>query len=270
MAVMLARTSVDGRCDARALSAPPTLGKYEVVSGLVKERNPSHLVLRPYVLMETIDMATDETGNGTAFESARKAFADTAASFSEQAGSKVKDYTLQGKDRAVEALDNVASLVSDAAEQVSERLGEQYGGYIRQAADAVEGLASNLRDKDADELIDDARGLVKSSPAIAIAAAAAVGFVLARVVKSGLAPKAGNDGGSADVVAPSSTPAADVPAKPARKAATRKSPASKPKTPAVTPATAAAPVDSSAPAVAKEEPSLPATAVPSDDTPPAV
>jgi ElaB/YqjD/DUF883 family membrane-anchored ribosome-binding protein len=159
--------------------------------------------------METIDMATDDAKNGTgdesAFDSARKAFGDTAASFSEQAGAKAREYTAQGKDRAVEALDGVASLVGDAAGQVSEKLGEQYGGYVQQAADAVSGLANTLREKDADELFDDARNVVRSSPVIAIAAAAAVGFLMARVVKSGLAPKASNDA-TADPAGPLPAP----------------------------------------------------------------
>jgi len=143
---------------------------------------------------------TDSKGTGgeTPFSSARKAFADTASGFTDQASSRVRDYTAQGKDRAVEALDNVASLVTDAADQVSEKLGDQYGGYIRQAADAVAGLATTLRDKNTDELIGDARDVVRSSPAIAIAAAAAVGFLLARVVKSGFTPStSANDAGSA-------------------------------------------------------------------------
>lgn len=144
-------------------------------------------------------MATDSANNGpgseSPFESAKKAFGDTAASFTEQASAKARDYTAQGKDRAVDALDSVASLVGDAAGQVSEKLGEQYGGYIQQAADAVSNLAGTLREKDADELIDDARNVVRSSPAIAIAAAAAVGFLMVRVVKSGLTPKA-TDGAS--------------------------------------------------------------------------
>lgn len=142
-------------------------------------------------------MATENqdsgAGAGSAFDSARRAFSETAASFTGQAESRVRDYTVQGKDRAVEALDNVAGLVGDAAAQVSEKLGDQYGGYIQQAADAVSGLATTLRDKDADELIDDARNVVRTSPAVAIAAAAAVGFLVARVVKSGLTPK-GTDG----------------------------------------------------------------------------
>ena len=173
-------------------------------------------------------MATDNSDNGTGsggespFESAKKAFGDTAASFTDQASAKARDYTSQGKDRAVEALDNVVGLVSDAAAQVSDRLGEQYGGYIKQAADAVGGLADTLREKDPDELFDDARNAVRSSPAIAIAAAAAVGFLLARVVKSGLTPSASNDAPATP--AGSTTPSAKPAPKPraARKPAASK------------------------------------------------
>lgn len=166
-------------------------------------------------------MATDNPTNGTGggenpFEGARKAFGDTAASFTEQAGAKARDYTAQGKDRAVEALDNVAGLVGDAASEVSSRLGEQYGGYIQQAADAVSGLATTLREKDPDDLFDDARNVVRSSPAIAIAAAAAVGFLVARVVKSGFSA-------SPDPEQPVATPmpATAKPRAPRAKATTR-------------------------------------------------
>jgi ElaB/YqjD/DUF883 family membrane-anchored ribosome-binding protein len=156
-------------------------------------------------MKETIAMASDtikDSGNGTGndtptgydnsaspFGAAAKAFGSTASSFTDQAAAKAREYTGQGKDRAVDALDNVATLVIDAAAAVDAKLGDQYGGYIRQAADAVSGLANTLREKDADELFDDARDAVRSSPAIAIAAAAAVGFLVARVVKSGLTPK---------------------------------------------------------------------------------
>jgi ElaB/YqjD/DUF883 family membrane-anchored ribosome-binding protein len=212
--------------------------------------------------METIDMATDNphNGNGTAdspFESARKAFNDTAASFTSQAEAKARDYAAEGKDRAVEALDGVAGLVGDAAAQVSERLGDQYGGYVQQAADAVSGFANTLREKDADEL---ARNVVRSSPAIAIAAAAAVGFLLARVVKSGFAPKADND-----------EPVVPAPAKPstARKAAPKKPAAPK----AAAPKAAAKPAAKKpAKSAAPEAPLVdtPIADTPAPDSPPAV
>ncbi len=44
------------------------------------------------------------------------------------------------------------------------------------------------RAKDADELIDDTRNFVRKSPGVALAGAAIVGFALARLIKSGLAP----------------------------------------------------------------------------------
>jgi ElaB/YqjD/DUF883 family membrane-anchored ribosome-binding protein len=183
--------------------------------------------------METIDMATDTsntgTGGETPFDTAKRAFGDTAASFTEQASSQARTYAAQGKDRAVETLDGVASLVGDAATQVSEKLGDQYGGYVRQAADAVSGLAGTLRAKDADELIDDARNLVRSSPVVAIAAAAAVGFVIARVIKSGLNATPSND----QAATPSPAPKARAPRKPAaRKPAASKTTAAKPAAPA--------------------------------------
>jgi ElaB/YqjD/DUF883 family membrane-anchored ribosome-binding protein len=185
-------------------------------------------LIERHSLTETIDMATDNANNGSngenPFDTAKRAFGDTAASFTEQATSRARDYTAQGKDRAVEALDGVASLVGDAATQVSEKLGEQYGGYVQQAAEAVSGLAGTLRAKDADELIDDARNLVRSSPVIAVAAAAAVGFVLARVVKSGLNATPGND--RTEAPAPAPKPRA------ARKPAARKPAAAKPAAPA--------------------------------------
>jgi hypothetical protein len=50
---------------------------------------------------------------------------------------------------------------------------------------------------------------VRNSPAIAIAAAAAVGFLIARVVKSGLTPKTpANDG--AEPTTPTPSPASET------------------------------------------------------------
>ena len=43
-----------------------------------------------------------------------------------------------------------------------------------------------IKAKDVDDLIEDARAFVKKSPAVAIGTAAALGFVLVRLIKSGL------------------------------------------------------------------------------------
>ena len=90
---------------------------------------------------------------------------------------------------------NVSKLVGDTATQLDERLGQEYGEYARRAAGAIEDAANSLAAKDADELIDDTRNFVRKSPGVALASAAIVGFALARLIKSGLAPSDGDDGG---------------------------------------------------------------------------
>lgn len=107
-------------------------------------------------------------------------------SLKSQATDKVRDVATQGKDRATEALDSVSRLVSDTADTVDDRLGPQYGDYVRRAAGALDGLNESIRTKEVDELFDDARELVRKSPAVAIGAAAAIGFLLVRLVKSGM------------------------------------------------------------------------------------
>jgi len=109
-----------------------------------------------------------------------------ASNLSQQAGEKVRTFADDGKTRATGALDDVAKMIEDAAAQVEEKLGGQFGGYTRTAASQVSGFAETLRGKEVDDLIEDARAFVQKSPAIAIGAAAAVGFVLSRVLRSGI------------------------------------------------------------------------------------
>ena len=104
----------------------------------------------------------------------------------EQAADKTRGLVGQGLERSSEALASVSKLVGDTAAGIDERLGQEYGDYARKAADAIDGAANSLASKSPDELIDDTREFVKRSPGIALAGAAVVGFVLARLVKSGL------------------------------------------------------------------------------------
>ena len=104
-----------------------------------------------------------------------------------QAGDKARGFVSQGLERASEALANVSKMVSDTAGGIDERLGEEYGDYARKAATAIDRASTSLASKDPDELIDDTREFVRRSPGVALAGAAVVGFVLARLIKSGLA-----------------------------------------------------------------------------------
>jgi hypothetical protein len=114
-------------------------------------------------------------------------FREGRESLSSQAGEKARGLVSQGLERSAEALGNVAKLVGETAPGLEDRLGPEYGDYARRAASAIENAANTIAEKDPDELIDDTREFVRNSPGLAIAGAAILGFVVARLVKTGMA-----------------------------------------------------------------------------------
>ena len=106
---------------------------------------------------------------------------------SSQAGERARGIVTQGLERTAEALANVSKMVGDTAPGIEERLGSEYGDYARKAAGAIENAANTIAAKDPDELIEDTRNFVRNSPGIALAGAAVVGFVVARLLQSGIA-----------------------------------------------------------------------------------
>lgn len=111
---------------------------------------------------------------------------ENVGSYGTQAADKARTFAEDGKAKAGDALDQLATLLNDAAAQVDEKLGAQYGGYARTAADSVTSFSDQVKAKDIDELVEDATALVRKSPGIAIGAAAALGFVVARLIQSGI------------------------------------------------------------------------------------
>ena len=103
-----------------------------------------------------------------------------------EGGDRARGFVTQGLERSAEALSSVSKMVGDTATGIDDRLGAEYGDYARRAASAIENAANTIASKDPDELIDDARTFVRNSPGVALAGAAVVGFVVARLVKSGL------------------------------------------------------------------------------------
>lgn len=146
---------------------------------------------------ESLDQAGDmltaseplKTTGTAGFEGKRGAsekVREEAGKLANQASDKARAFADTGKEKATGALDDFSSMMRDAAGSVDERLGEQYGQYARSAADQISGLAESLRGKQVDDLIGDARDFVRKSPAVAVGIAAGVGFILARLLKSGL------------------------------------------------------------------------------------
>ena len=132
----------------------------------------------------TIENATKDAAGGAA--SVADTLKDNAGKYGAQAADKAREFADSGKQRATGALDQLSQMLHDAAGQVDEKLGSQYGGYARSAAGQVSSFADQLKAKDVDAIVDDAREYVRKSPGIAIGIAAALGFVVARLVHAGV------------------------------------------------------------------------------------
>lgn len=132
---------------------------------------------------------TDANGAGAGSDESRttrQLVKDEAGKLTGQAGDRIRAFADDGKSRATGFLDELAKTIDDAAGTIDDKVGAQFGGYARNASGAVTNFADTLRNKDVDALLDDAREFVRKSPGVAIGAAAAVGFVLARLLRSGI------------------------------------------------------------------------------------
>ena len=128
---------------------------------------------------------SEDTG-GTSDRGLVDRFRDGREQLSSQAGERARGIVTQGLERTSEALANVSKMIGDTASGIDERLGEEYGDYARRAAGSIENVANRIASKDPDELIEDTRNFVRNSPGVALAGAAVVGFVVARLLKTGL------------------------------------------------------------------------------------
>ena len=102
-----------------------------------------------------------------------------------QAVTKARDIAETGKEKTATALKSLSETIEGAAKTVDDKLGADYGKYARKAAEGISNFSSAIDAKEIDELAADARDFVRKSPAIALGAAAAAGFLLARFLKAG-------------------------------------------------------------------------------------
>ncbi|VAW03247.1 hypothetical protein MNBD_ALPHA04-97 [hydrothermal vent metagenome] len=117
---------------------------------------------------------------------ATRAAASASGEFKERALSKAKSVATDGKAKTSDAMDSLSKMIENSASTIDDNVGTKFGDYARSAADVVSDLAEKIDSKEVDEIVEDARGFVKKSPAVAIGAAAAVGFIVARLIKSGM------------------------------------------------------------------------------------
>jgi hypothetical protein len=104
----------------------------------------------------------------------------------DEAANRARGFVGEGLKSGSTTLGNISTLIGDTVSQIEEKLGPQYAGYARTASDTIQRYATTLENKDPDELVDDARDLVRKSPGVALAGAAIIGFGLVRLLKAGM------------------------------------------------------------------------------------
>jgi ElaB/YqjD/DUF883 family membrane-anchored ribosome-binding protein len=145
---------------------------------------PADTNFEPAAPLKDAGASFDSDTGGMAAQ-AKQTLTDGAGKLQQQAYDKARLFAEDGKAKASGALDQLVQMLTDAAGTVDEKLGDQYGQYARTAASTVQGFSDQVKAKDVDALIDDARGYIQKSPAVAVGVAAAFGFVAARLIQSG-------------------------------------------------------------------------------------
>jgi len=178
--------------DDRAAALPD--GTDKVIEGASKTDNGGTVTIKDVALVKERkipapkgDAERPVTGSGSPERGLVDRLREGRESLANQAGDRARGFIGQGLERTAEALANVSKMVGDTAPGIEDRLGPDYGNYARRAAGAIENVANTIASKDPDELVEDTRNFVRNSPGIALAGAAVVGFIVARLLKSGLA-----------------------------------------------------------------------------------
>jgi ElaB/YqjD/DUF883 family membrane-anchored ribosome-binding protein len=127
------------------------------------------------------ETSTTETTSDTAVGKVKA----QASNLIGEAGDVARKAASSGKDKATEALSGVARLTEEAAKSIDQHLGAQYGDYARKASASVTKAADSLNAKDVDQLVEDAKEVVRKNPIAAVGVAAAFGFLLTRIARIG-------------------------------------------------------------------------------------
>ncbi len=90
----------------------------------------------------------------------------------------------EGKSQVSSTLNGVADAVRELAGKLENGGTAPLAKYVHDAADRVAGWGDMIDRKSVDELLDDTRSLVRTSPALAVGLAVAGGFVVSRIVRA--------------------------------------------------------------------------------------
>ncbi len=99
-------------------------------------------------------------------------------------GKKAEEIADQGRKAGVEAASGLGRAAGKLADSVEEKA-PAIADYVRGAGEQVTRLAEDLREKSVGDLLNSAVQFGRAQPLLTIAAAALVGFALARMIKAG-------------------------------------------------------------------------------------
>ena len=88
------------------------------------------------------------------------------------------------KDRATDGIGTLAQTVRQTTERLRDEQHETVAEYVEKAAEQLERLSNSLREKDVNELLQDAERLARRRPALFIGGSFALGLLAARFLKS--------------------------------------------------------------------------------------
>ena len=131
------------------------------------------------------DMLDEQSeGEGTV-QKVKNAVSDAAEKAQQktgQVGRAVQDKIEENRGPAADKLEGVASTLQQKAETLPG--GEKVANLARDAADKMEATAQYVREHDVRDMMADLENLVRRHPAQSLFAAAAVGFLVGRALKS--------------------------------------------------------------------------------------
>jgi hypothetical protein len=88
------------------------------------------------------------------------------------------------KDRATDGLGTVAQAVRQSTQHLRENKQDAVAQYVEKAADQIDRFATQLRDRDIGELVNEVQRFARKQPALFVGSAFALGVLGARFLKS--------------------------------------------------------------------------------------
>jgi hypothetical protein len=88
------------------------------------------------------------------------------------------------KDRATDGLGSVAQAVRQSTQHLRDNRHESIAQYVDKAADQIERLSTQLRNRDVNDLVNDVQRFARRQPALFVGSAFAIGVIGARFMKS--------------------------------------------------------------------------------------